>query len=141
MKRITLIRGAPGSGKSTLADKLSREWIVAEVDYSGHEADRYMNDGAGRYKFDPSRLAECHQLCQQHTCYSMMCGRDEIVVSNTFTKLWELEPYLVLARMWGYEIRVVHMMQQHRNVHGVPDDVVARMRAQYEPYEGELKWL
>lgn len=138
MKRLTIIRGAPGSGKSTLANRLISDWINADIDFSAHEADSWMTDEAGNYRFDPTKLAYCHSRCQQRVCGAMYFGDNEIVVSNTSTKLWEIEPYLVLARIWNYEVRIIHTVGNYGNVHGVPEDKVQKMRDDYEPADGEL---
>ncbi len=138
MKRLTIIRGAPGSRKSTLANNLILGYTQAGWSCTAHEADSFMTDEMGGYKFDPSRLSECHTMCQQRVCVSMINGTDEVVVSNTSTKLWEIEPYLVLARIWNYKVRIIHTVGNYSNVHGVPEDKVQKMRDNYEPADGEL---
>jgi hypothetical protein len=50
-------------------------------------------------------------------------------VSNTFTKKWEMHAYTSLAKVYGYTITEVTMTQPQRpNIHGVPDDVIERMK-------------
>jgi predicted kinase len=68
----------------------------------------------------------------------MLFAVDYVFVSNTFTKLWEMDKYIELAKTYEYNLVVYHMTTQYENVHGVPQEVVDRMLAQYEPYEGEI---
>lgn len=145
MRRLTILRGAPGSGKSTLARNIVLEWTERQRDgqdvrCSVNEADSFMLDEAGNYRFDGNRLAECHRMCQQDVCGHMQMGYDEIIVANTSTKLWEIEPYLVLAKIWQYEVRIIHCVGRWTNTHGVPEDRVQKMRDNYEPADGELKY-
>lgn len=142
MKRLTILRGAPGSGKSTLARNILKGWVERQalgewVRCSVNEADSFMIDSEGRYAFDGNRLSECHRMCQQDVCGHMQMGYDEIIVANTSTRLWEIQPYLVLAGIWGYEVRIIHCVGQWTNTHGVSEDRVQKMRDNYEPADGE----
>jgi len=56
-----------------------------------------------------------------------------VVVSNTATQPWELEPYLNLARQHGYTVQVVECHGNFGSVHGVPPEAVERMRARWVP--------
>ena len=130
-KVLYLIRGVPGSGKSTLAQKMS-----SELNINFYEADMWMNDVDGNYKFDPTRLTHCHRKCQQEVCWQMMRGHD-VIVSNTFIKKWEADVYYALAKVWDYEVKVVLCEGNYANVHGVPQDRVNIMRSNMEPYENQ----
>lgn len=124
---LVLLRGCPGSGKSTLARN--------EYGYCRHlEADMYFVED-GEYKFDPSKLKDAHAWCQRECAKSL--GTDDVVVSNTFTKLWELKPYLDMAEELGVEVRVIHLTTEYESVHPVPAAVIERMKDSYEPYESE----
>ena len=60
MTKLYIVRGIPGSGKSTFAKKLLQQGKVQQ-----HlEADEFMTDKNGDYKFDPTILQKCHQQCQ-----------------------------------------------------------------------------
>jgi predicted kinase len=123
MKCLILLRGLPGSGKSTFAKTLGGIHV---------EADHYfMKDG--EYKFDASKLKQAHEHCRTSTEGWMMEGYN-IVVSNTFTQEWEMEPYFGLAKDYGY--RVVCLIVENRhggvNEHGVPADKLEAMKDRFE---------
>ena len=69
----------------------------------------------------------------------MDAGRS-VVVSNTFTRLWEMEPYLKAAKKRGINISIIEATGNWPNVHGVPEDAIEKMRARWEPIEvGKLQ--
>jgi hypothetical protein len=69
-----------------------------------------------------------------------MLRRHHVVVANTFTQRWELEPYLRMAKDIGATVVVVDVFDAGlsdealatRNVHGVPVQSIAAMRARWE---------
>ena len=94
MKTLYILRGLPGSGKSTLANTIVDTIAVCE-------ADQYFVDKeTGEYKFNPDEIKIAHQWCRDEVENRMKHNQDtygldysEIVVSNTFTQEWEMEPY------------------------------------------------
>jgi predicted kinase len=58
----------------------------------------------------------------------------EIAVSNTFTQEWEMEPYLELAKTYGYKVFSIVVENRHGGVnqHEVPDEVLTKMRERFE---------
>lgn len=125
MKILYLIRGVPGAGKSTLANKLTA---------SVAEADQFMVDASGEYKFDASKLPTCHAACRHLVETWMKLGEHPIIaVANTFIKRWEMEPYLRLSEENGYTVIEISLTgQRFVNVHGVPADIIERMRRNFE---------
>lgn len=129
---LYIVRGLPGSGKSTLAHKLS------QISHRVLEADDYfMKDGV--YQFDPSKLHEAHMKCQTDCLKYLSMGYD-VVVANTFTRIWEMQPYL---DMEDYPIMVITVQGPWtdeelaaRTVHNVPVEAIAKMRARWENYDG-----
>lgn len=130
-KTLYLIRGVPGSGKTTLARKLASDLCCCYW-----EADSWMTDADGNYKFDPKRLDLCHMMCQRQVCRDMSRGMD-VIVSNTFIKKREADVYYVLAKVWGYDVKVICCEGNYDNVHGVPQDRVNTMRSNMEPYPNQ----
>lgn len=57
-----------------------------------------------------------------------------IVVSNTFTQEWEMEPYFKLAKKYGYTVFSVIVENRHggENEHGVPEEKVQIMRERFQ---------
>lgn len=124
MKELILLRGICGAGKSTLA-----KLITDNV----YEADMYFEHD-GEYKFDPTKLKQAHEWCRTMVKSSMLCEQEKIVVSNTFTQEWEMQPYFELAKQYGYRIHSVIVENRHGgiNAHGVPDDKLEVMANRFE---------
>lgn len=126
MAQLYLIRGLPGSGKSTLAKALCNSFDCA----AHFEADEYFVAPDGVYRFDPSLLNDAHAWCLDNARLHLRAGRI-VIVSNTFTRIWEMQSYLDL----GYKTQVITCEGNFGNVHGVPEAAIARMRQRWERYE------
>ena len=124
-KVLYIVRGIPGSGKTTLANQLTSNVF---------EADHYFYDNDGNYNFIPSEIREAHKECQQFVRYAMESGIKKIAVSNTFTQEWEMKPYFELAETHGYKVFSIIIENRHggTNEHGVPDEVLTKMRERFE---------
>jgi len=123
MKELFLLRGLPGSGKSTLAKSLGGMRI---------EADQYFMY-EGKYEFDASKLKEAHAWCQNAVSVWMK-SQDKIIVSNTFTQEWEMQPYFDLAEKYGYRVYSLIVENRHGGVnsHGVPEEKLVQMKQRFE---------
>ena len=121
-KILYILRGIPGCGKSTLAKQLVGDNVF--------EADQYFLTN-GKYEFNPARLGLAHKSCRQRLTNAMNNGTTPLCMSNTTTTEKELEPYLQLAETFGYTTFVLVVENRHEGVnqHGVPDEVLAKMRA------------
>lgn len=129
MKKVILVRGQPGSGKTTIARML---W-VQDVDLRHFEADMFfMVDG--EYCFDAAKIKEAHKWCQDSARETLQEG-DSVIVSNTFTQLWEMQPYIDMAKEYGATLQVIECKGDFGNVHNVPSDAIERMRARWEEYK------
>jgi predicted kinase len=130
---LILIRGLPGAGKSTMAKKLMNSTSVHL------EADMFFEKD-GKYEFKPYLLIEAHTWCLHETIKNLKEGKT-VIVSNTFTKFWELEPYLEAAQeLTGNRFKVISLKTQFKSIHGIPQDAMDRMSARWEdlPYLNEL---
>jgi len=130
MKTLIILRGLPGSGKSSFAKYMFSNNVF--------EADQYFYDSNGNYNFDASKLHEAHMDCQKRVEELMQMSEttqygQEIVVSNTATTERELEPYLKLAKSYGYIVVSLIVENRHGNksVHGVPDETLEKMRKRF----------
>ena len=56
----------------------------------------------------------------------------DVVVSNTFIKKWEYERYIDYAKTKGYTVNVVIANGNYGNTHNVPEEVVQRMKTNFE---------
>ena len=128
-KILYIVRGIPGSGKSTFAKSL-----VGIKDYCHKEADMFFIDKNGNYNFNPADLKESHQWCQEEIEFLMRLGHTSVVVSNTFTQEWEMEPYNKLAEKYNYKVFSVIVENRHDgdNTHGVPEDKIELMKNRFE---------
>lgn len=127
MSKLFLIRGLPSSGKSTLAKTLNCLHLEADMFFLRN----------GQYCFDATKLQEAHNWCQQATMKALNSGVD-VVVSNTFTRLWELDPYLKMATKFGARVHVFRTTRQYQgNLHNVPEHAIAAMKARFEDYSKE----
>lgn len=125
---LILIRGLPGSGKSTFA---------RDYDIRHYEADMFFIQPDGEYEFNPGLIKQAHEWCQT----SVRCAlyaRHDVVVSNTFTTLKEMQPYIDFAKNCGAELKVYRMTGNYGSIHNVPEETIERMRNRFEDYEGEI---
>lgn len=122
---LVLIRGLPGSGKSSMAR------MFESMGFEHCEADKFFSKN-GKYEFDPAKLTDAHAWCLAEAASKLEAGLP-VVVSNTFTRQWELQPYLELAERLGAPLFVVEARGKFGNVHGVDGSHVERMRARWEP--------
>ena len=124
-KVLYICRGISGAGKSTFAKTLGGQH---------YEADMFFIDDNGEYKFDGSKIKLAHEWCQGMVKGDMILEYPKIVVSNTFTQEWEMEPYFELAKEYGYTVFSVVVENRHGGVneHGVPEDKLEQMRNRFE---------
>jgi len=127
MRKLTIIRGAPGSGKSTLAAAI---WDQVKFDgtIGCFEADDFFEEPYGDYRYDAGFVPDAHMLCRAAVAKHLFHG-GQAIVSNTFTKYWEVKPYLELAtRLSMFEVDIIHCLGEYQNVHGCPLEKVEQMR-------------
>jgi len=132
-KLLVLLRGLPGSGKSSFAKHMWSDFVICE-------ADQFFYDSDGNYNFDPSKLKDAHKYCRDKVETFMSDNEKnsqfypEIVVSNTFTREWEMDEYFKLAKKYNYQVVSLIVENRHgnKNVHGVPDSKIEEMRNRFE---------
>ena len=124
-KILTICRGISGSGKSTFAKTLGGQH---------YEADMYFIDEEGNYNFDVTKIKDAHQWCQSFVETDMVLEYPKIVVSNTFTQDWEMEPYFKLAKEYCYTVFTIVVENRHGGVnqHGVPEDKLQMMKDRFQ---------
>lgn len=129
---LILLRGIPGSGKTTLGEIILQTTQQQNADVLS--ADNFFTDEKGNYNFDPARIKEAHNICQQKCADRMRLEFSKIVVANTFTEEWEMKPYFEMAKRYNYRIHTVIVENRHdsKNIHGVPEDKLKQMRDRFE---------
>lgn len=63
-------------------------------------------------------------------------GLHDIIVSNTFTRKWEMQPYLDLAEKYGWTVFVLTCENNFGNIHGVGVGIIDNMKRRWENYDG-----
>jgi predicted kinase len=116
---IVLIRGLPGSGKSTLA-KSMRE-------YHHFEADMFLVVDEV-YVYDQSKVRAAHEWCLESARSALKKG-ENVVVSNTFLNIWEMQLYVEL----GFKFKIIEVHGKWKSVHGVPQHKIDMMAKRWEP--------
>ena len=64
----------------------------------------------------------------------MRNGVDRIVVANTFTEEWEMEPYFEIATMYNYRVHTIIVENRHggSNIHGCPSEKIKIMEERFK---------
>jgi hypothetical protein len=123
---LVILRGLPGSGKSTKAKKE----FPSHLHY---EPDHLLCDTRGSYRFDLQIFQEAQKMVEHLADFALARGED-VVVSDVFPLLSDLEPYRKLASTHRALIRVIDVAGNFENSHNVPLFVLKRMKSTFEPY-------
>lgn len=126
---LILIRGLPGSGKSTLAKKL----VDHAPNWKHMETDAYFTGENNKYVFNKEALPAAHHWCQHCTQAYLQQGYN-VVVSNTFSQIWEMQPYIGMAEKLGINFQVVECQNNFGSEHSIPEYVRERMKVRWETY-------
>ena len=129
MATLYIIRGVSGSGKTTYAKELA-----AKVKCAHLEADMYFtfrNGDECEYRFNPSLLPKAHEWCFNEACTELNAGRN-VIVSNTFTRLWEMRNYIDFALERDCKVRIITCRSRFQNVHGLSEDQVNKQAARFQ---------
>lgn len=124
---LIIIRGLPGSGKGTLAKTI----VSVGISDVWYEADMYFTEPDGSYKFHSKNLQESHTWCQEMVRAALIQGKN-VTVSNTFTRVWEFQPYIDMGEELGANIIIVEAEGGCGSVHNVPEKTMRSMRARWE---------
>jgi len=116
--KLILVRGLPGSGKSTIAKTLTG-YVHVEADMYHYQDDKYC------FKIENIKLS--HEWCMAETENQLDAGK-RVVVSNTFTQMWEMEPYFNM----GVETSVIVAHGSFKSIHNVPEEAIKRMADRFE---------
>ena len=122
MPTLYILQGIAGAGKSTLA--LSMIPKIAPLMY---EADMWMEDEKGNYKFDPKNLNYAHSQCRKAVEGAMII-KQNVIQSNTNLHRKDVNPYLDLAEKYGYNVVIIKLNSSYGSIHNVPPDKIASMK-------------
>lgn len=129
---LILVRGLPGSGKSTYANSFK---LINTINL---EADMFFIDEKGKYVFKGELIKYAHEWCI-NTARIFMNNGHNVLVSNTFTTLKEMKPYIEHAQKLRVDIKVYRMINEYKSIHDVPEEVIEKMKARFEDYPGEIR--
>ena len=143
---LIIVRGLPGSGKTTMAGRLMTKLEEGTGEFGTADMfcadDYFIKDGV--YQYDAARLREAHTLCELRVLQNMIHDVS-VVVHNTFTREWEMSPYLQAAEVLGQDAGVFSLFDSgmtdlelaNNNSHGVGVDTISKMRDRWEPHSTE----
>ncbi|XP_075228041.1 uncharacterized protein LOC142328260 [Lycorma delicatula] len=147
VKVLVFMRGCPGSGKSHTAEAVIKKINIScafdgKLNYSGHvfSTDDFFKTRFG-YNYNSNKLSEAHLWNQKRVEKALKHQKSPIIVDNTNTQLWEMEPYAVLAVAHGYVIEILEPNTKwkfnenelyKRNTHSVPKKQIKIMLDRYE---------
>ena len=133
---MILIRGLSGSGKTTLARTICGE----NSDRIMLSADDYFTNEDGSYNFDPNSLKDAHEWCKEQASSAVADEYGVVVVHNTFTRKWEIDPYRELGESNGYIVQIINLYDgglsdrelSDRGVHNIPPYVIQKQRKRWD---------
>ncbi len=128
-KIMIIMQGPPGGGKSTAAKTLAPFYNNAVI--CSTDDFFYKSSKSGEYEYVPSRIGEAHEWNRKRVKWFISLERN-VIVDNTNIRAWEARPYVEMAVEAGYDVRFARYDGKYPNVHGVPEEVVQRMRANME---------
>ena len=139
MKVLYLLQGIPGGGKSTLACALSQTVVGSEI--LSTDDFWYLRD-PNVYDYDSDKLGLAHDWNQMRCKAAMRDEAPVIIIDNTNIKQRAAQPYLDMAKQFGYlpivvrvevDPAVAKMRQRQRfEDRRVPDEAIDRMYSQME---------
>ena len=129
-KKLILVRGVPGSGKSTFAEKIYTEIDESNGKVALYEADMFLQDAAGNYRYHPSLMTAAHKMCHAQTEFALFDGYN-VIVANTFVGEWEFAEYVKIAKRQDAELIIYETKTQYQNIHGVPPEKVQDMKNRF----------
>ena len=93
--------------------------------------DWFMRDG--KYTWNVKDIGTAHGWSQRKCRRFMEKQVCQIVIANTSTTEKEMQPYVDLAKQFGYRVFSVIVESRHNNksIHNVPESTLEKMRARF----------
>jgi predicted kinase len=130
--KLYLMSGPPGSGKSAKARLIARDKLAVILSTDDfHHTDP---NNPHLYLFENTRAGECHLANQERCRYFMQKGVN-VIIDNTNLTNRQIGPYVRLAREFGFDVEIVYCEGDYGSVHGVPAEVIEKMRKIREPLD------
>jgi predicted kinase len=125
MKQVLiLVRGLPGTIRTEFACKFAPSVIHFSVDsFMLYE---------GKYYYEAKKAEAASKWILQNVRECIADGHD-VVVSDTFAKIADMMPYILMADEFGAELVVIEASSKS-DKYSVPDELVADLRSQWESF-------
>lgn len=153
-KVLVIMRGLPGSGKSTLAQEVLNQTIgYNEINCKVHilsTDDFFCQNPQKSYDYDVAKIGEAHNWNQRRAFEAMSRGFSPVIIDNTNTQMWEMQPYATMACDFGYYIEILEPDTHwcfndkelfKRSKHGVPKSKIIEMMERFDKNVTPLKLL
>ena len=138
---LTVIRGLPDSGKSELGKQ------IAEAGHDGHteifEADEFHMDsvelgGDPIYNYIPEQGKYARMWVHGLAAKNIRDGYNT-VVTGTYLTMESLTPLVEMAKVFGVEFKLIECKSSFgKAIHGVPEEVINKMKRQWEEYDPKV---
>jgi predicted kinase len=125
MPKATIMIGPAGCGKSTFT-------VEKELPGAVVSADAYHTKN-GIYDYKPEKAGEAHASCLRQFLDFVQAGDSDVIVDNTNVSMYQVAPYIAIAKAYGYEIDCFVFSKADpeecfkRTLHGVPIKTVFHM--------------
>lgn len=140
---LIFVRGAPGSGKTTVANKLQDLKFATHV----FETDEFWIRPNGFYDFNFKLLSAAHEWNHLRVSSCLFGNFHDVVpvISNTSIPVKSMKDYI----MTGLEMQniynpgnklnvtVIECHENYGSVHNVPEETVAKMRANFQTSDAD----
>ena len=142
MQVLYIMQGAPGSGKSFVACGIKSAIFYQAPESNLNMFSEYAQiastddfflvlepDGERllHYVFNKEKIGEAHKWNQDRVREWLSKGYS-VIVDNTNIKAWQARPYVEMAVALGIPVIFVRVDGRFQNTHGVPEEVVQKMR-------------
>ena len=151
-RTVVILRGVPGAGKSTYARRTFPTAKVVSTD--AHHTLRFLSPTAVEdvwrlracYEYSSSLVEAAYSWCFLEFLTSLLQEVPLVVVDNASIAAWEIAPYVLAGRAFGYAVEIVTLtcpvdVAVARNVHGTEADVVRKRAAELEQTVLPPHWL
>ena len=107
----------------------------------------FFIDEDGHYSFNADKIKDSHEWCKESVREELENGTEIVVVHNTFSKKWEVDPYRDLSDEFDYQFDVISLYDaglsdkdlSRRCIYNVPSRVIQNQRKKWEKdaYRGD----
>lgn len=130
MSKLIIVRGLPGSGKSTFAKK-----YFSYPDFLHYEADQFFTAPDGTYHYNKAEINKAHEWCYAQVFNTLINGRFNVCVSNTFTRLEFIKRYLDIRKQEDcndISAEIHEMLGTYGSIHNVPEADMKKMKKAWQ---------